>query len=215
MFKKNKCRSVFTQKSNSYSVLVSDHIYLFLSEDIVCIGLIGKLYFCKEDKIIKLAMLYPSRVKETRGEELLYSPLALSYLARHTPDNYKITLYDEYVGEDMDPGTVDADLVAVSAITPGIVKAYEIGDRLRKRGIKTIIGSAHVTALPEEALEHYDHVCMGEGEGPWREFLKDFEAGKAKEKYFGPMDVSLENLGTPRRDMIHPNYQYPDRKSVV
>jgi radical SAM superfamily enzyme YgiQ (UPF0313 family) len=159
--------------------------------------------------MIKLAMVYPSRVKETIGAEMLYSPLSLGYLARHTPDHYEISLYDEYVGADIDPATVDADLVAVSAITPGISRAYDIGDRLRKRGIRTIIGGAHVTALPEEALRHYDTVCIGEGEEPWRLFLKDFEAGKPRDTYFGPSNVPLDDLGTPRRDMCHANYQYP------
>jgi len=81
---------------------------------------------------------------------------------------------------------VDADLVAVSAITPGIRRAYEIGDRLKRRGIKTIIGGAHVTALPDEALRHYDTVCIGEGEAPWMQFLKDFESGKTKPPIMGP-----------------------------
>ncbi len=157
----------------------------------------------------RIAMVYPSRVKETMGEELLYSPLALGYLARHTPDNYAITLYDEYVGENFNPDSAVADIVAVSAITPGITRAYELGDRLKKRGIKTIIGGAHVTALPDEALLHYDSVCQGEGERPWREFLKDFEKGAMKKIYFGPMDVPLDDLGTPKREMCHPNYQYP------
>ncbi len=159
--------------------------------------------------MIKLAMVYPSRVKETMGEELLYSPLALGYLARHTPSNYRITLHDEYVGKDFDPDRVDADLVAVSAITPGITRAYEFGDRLRARGIKTIIGGAHASALPDEALQHFDSVCIGEGEGPWRAFLEDFEKGETRPTYFGPMSVSLSTLGTPRRDLIHANYQYP------
>lgn len=154
-------------------------------------------------------MVYPSRVKETMGEELLYSPLAFGYLARHTPDNYTITLHDEYVGEDFNPDSVDADIVAVSAITPGITRAYEFGDRLKKRGIKTIIGGAHVTALPDEALLHYDSVCQGEGERAWKEFLKDFEKDSIKKIYFGPMDVPLDDLGTPKREMCHPNYQYP------
>jgi radical SAM superfamily enzyme YgiQ (UPF0313 family) len=154
-------------------------------------------------------MVYPSRIKENVSAELLYSPLSLGYLARHTPDHYKMTLYDEYVGADIDPENVDADLVAVSAITPGIRRAYEIGDRLKKRGIKTIIGGAHVTALPEEALQHYDTVCMGEGEGPWERFLKDYESGKAENTYYGPCDAPLDDLGTPRRDMCHPNYHYP------
>jgi radical SAM superfamily enzyme YgiQ (UPF0313 family) len=159
--------------------------------------------------MIKLAMIYPSRTKENVSAELLYSPLIHGYLARHTPNYYKIDLYDEYVGADVDPDALDADLVAVSAITPGIRRAYEIGDRLKKRGIKTIIGGAHVTALPEEALRHYDTVCLGEGEGPWMRFLKDFESGKIQNTYYGPCNVPLDDLGTPRRDMCHPRYHYP------
>lgn len=157
----------------------------------------------------RLAMVYPSKYKETHGEELLYSPLALAYLARHTPDSFRISLHDEYVGEDVDPDTLQADLVAFSPITPGISRAYALADRLRKRGIVCVGGGAHVSALPDEALQHFDTVIVGEGEGPWREYLADFQAGRTRARYDGRMDVTLENLGTPRRDLIHPNYEYP------
>lgn len=154
-------------------------------------------------------MVYPSHENIRQGEILLYSPLALGYLATHTPDNYRITLYDEYAGDYFNPATAQVDLVAVAAITPGISRAYQIGAGLKKRGIPSIIGGAHVTALPDEALQYYDSVCVGEGEGPWRSFLKDFERGKTKDTYFGPMNVSLHDLGVPRRDMCHANYQFP------
>ncbi|MEJ2371396.1 MAG: radical SAM protein [Gemmatimonadales bacterium] len=159
--------------------------------------------------MIDLRMVYPSRYNETRGEELLYSPLALAYVARHTPDHYRITLDDEYVGEKVDAARLKADLVAFSPITPGISRAYELADELRSRGITCVSGGAHVTALPHEALEHFDAVIAGEGEGPWRELLEDFEAGRLRETYFGRMDVPLDDLGTPRRDLIHGNYEYP------
>jgi len=157
----------------------------------------------------KLVFCYPSRSKENIGIEVLYGPLSLAYLARHTPDYYQISLYDEYVGKDLDPETVDADLVAVSSITSGISRAYEIGDILRRRKITCVIGGAHVTALPEEALEHFDSVITGEGENPWKEFLKDFENNRIRKTYYGPMNVSLESLGTPDRNFIHSNYHYP------
>ncbi len=157
----------------------------------------------------KVAMVYPSWNKENHSASLLYSPLALGYLARHTPEHYKLDLYDEYVGEDLDPDTVDADVVAFSPITSGITRAYGMADRLRERGITCVSGGAHVSALPDEALAHFDTVITGEGEGPWKKFLQDFERGKTQQKYFGRMDVSLEGLGTPRRDLIHPNYQFP------
>ncbi len=156
----------------------------------------------------KLTLCYPSRVKENVATEMLYSPLALAYLARHTPDHYEITLVDEYVGYDLDAETVDADIVAFSSLTSAITRTYELADRLRERGITVVMGGAHATAMADEALEHADSVIMGEGETPWKEFLTDYENGDIQKTYFGKMNVSLENLGTPNRDLIHPNYHY-------
>lgn len=157
----------------------------------------------------KLIFCYPSYDKENEGTEMLYSPLALAYLATHTPDHYEITLYDEYVGEDLDPYTVEADIVAFSSLSSGIGRAYELANVLRQRGITCVIGGAHATALPEEVLQHFDVVLKGEGELPWKEFLMDFEKGTVKSSYFGKMNVSLEHLGKPDRKCIHPNYHYP------
>lgn len=158
---------------------------------------------------MRIAMVYPSWNKENYSASLLYSPLALAYLARHTPSQYHLSLHDEYVGDDFDPRAVQADLVAFSPITPGITRAYAHADLLRERGIPCVAGGAHVSALPDEALQHFDAVIAGEGEGPWRQFLEDFARGQPQRTYFGRMDVSLERLGPPRRDMIHPNYSYP------
>ncbi len=156
-----------------------------------------------------LVFCYAANDNEKEGTELLYSPLSLAYMARHTPDHYEITLYDEYVGDPLPEATVEADLVAVSSLTSGITRAYRIANALRERGIHTVIGGAHATALPEEALEHFDTVVMGEGEMPWKEFLADYEQGSPGNKYFGKMNVPLDELGTPAREHIHPNYHVP------
>ncbi len=157
----------------------------------------------------KLIFCYPSYDKENEGTEMLYSPLALAYLATHTPDHYEITLFDEYVGEDLDPNTVEADIVAFSSLSSGINRAYELANVLRKRGITCVIGGAHATALPEEALQFFDVVIKGEGETPWKEFLADFENETIQPTYYGKMNVSLEALGMPDRKFIHPSYHYP------
>jgi radical SAM superfamily enzyme YgiQ (UPF0313 family) len=157
----------------------------------------------------RLELIYPSRTKENFNTELLYSPLALAYLARHTPAHFDIGLQDEYVSDDVDPQRLRADLAAFSPITPGITRAYRLADDLRARGITCVAGGAHVSALPDEALAHFDAVVVGEGEGPWRRLVADFEAGKLEGVYEGRMDVSLEDLGTPMREHIHPRYRSP------
>jgi radical SAM superfamily enzyme YgiQ (UPF0313 family) len=157
----------------------------------------------------KILFYYPSSEKENSGTEFLYSPLSLAYLSAHTPDYYQKDLCDEYVGEDLDPDTVEADIVAMSPLTSGINRAYDVADALRKRGIICVVGGAHASALPDEALEHFDSVIIGEGEGPWKHFLKDFENNDIQPTYFGRMDVSVADLGIPDRTMAHPNYHYP------
>jgi radical SAM superfamily enzyme YgiQ (UPF0313 family) len=157
----------------------------------------------------RLVMIYPSRTKESINTELVYSPLALAYLARHTPSHFDISLEDEYVGADVDPRRLRADIVAFSPITPGINRAYELADVLRARGITCVAGGAHVSALPDEGLEHFDSVVVGEGEQPWERLVADFEAGRLEPRYSGRMDVSLESLGTPAREYIHPKYGSP------
>jgi radical SAM superfamily enzyme YgiQ (UPF0313 family) len=157
----------------------------------------------------RLVFCYPSYDNENEGIETLYGPLAHAYLAAHTPDHYEISLSDEYVGEKLDPYKVDADIVAFSSLSSGINRAYELADVLRKRGITCVIGGAHATAMPEEALQHFDAIIKGEGETPWKEFLVDFERKTLKQTYYGKMNVSLEELGQPDRKYIHPNYHYP------
>ncbi|WP_371804497.1 radical SAM protein [Candidatus Lokiarchaeum ossiferum] len=61
---------------------------------------------------------------------------------------------------------LDADLIAISSITPTITYAFRLADYFREKGIPVVIGGPHVTALPNEALDHCDFVIRGEGEIP-------------------------------------------------
>ncbi|MGD0111359.1 MAG: radical SAM protein [Armatimonadota bacterium] len=63
-------------------------------------------------------------------------------------------------------GDLKPDLVGIS-LTSSLVAdlAYDLADKIRARtAAKVIVGGAHPSVLPEEALEHADFVCRGEGE---------------------------------------------------
>ncbi|NIM57739.1 MAG: radical SAM protein, partial [Candidatus Aminicenantes bacterium] len=68
-----------------------------------------------------------------------------------------------------------SDLVGISTITSTAPKAYAIADRVREKKIPVVMGGAHVTFLPDEALEHCDYVVRGEGEKTIVEFIEAFE----------------------------------------
>jgi radical SAM superfamily enzyme YgiQ (UPF0313 family) len=111
----------------------------------------------------KLALINPAMHSDLYTSNLPYSLLALAYVAAYTANDWEITSYDEYV--DLDK--IDSDLVAMSALTPNILRAYYLADKLRQRGITTVCGGAHVSALPDEAVQFFDAVVLGEAEPIW------------------------------------------------
>ncbi len=57
-----------------------------------------------------------------------------------------------------------ADLVCISTVTSTAPRAYRLADELRRRGVRVFMGGAHVTFLPDEALEHCDWAFRGEAD---------------------------------------------------
>ena len=122
-----------------------------------------------------------------------------------TPSDYTFTYIDEEV-EDID-FDLKADLVAITAMTVQADRAYEIAAEFRKRGAKIIMGGIHATVLPDEALQHVDAICLGEGESIWPAMLEDFTAGRLKSRYDAKEYPPVEKLISPKVDIIkHDSY---------
>ena len=98
--------------------------------------------------------------------------LSLLKVAALTPPEWEVVVIDERVETiDFNQG---ADLVGLTAMTCSVLRAYEIADRFRARGIRVVMGGMHVSTLPEEALAHCDSVVVAEAEGLWSRVLGDF-----------------------------------------
>lgn len=96
----------------------------------------------------------------------------------------------------------EADLVGISFMTHQAPRAYEISEKFRKRGIKTILGGIHVSALPDEALNHADSICVGEAEHLWKGILDDLKKGQLKKIYKAVSYHNLKSLPFPRLDLL-------------
>ena len=132
-------------------------------------------------------------------------PLSLAYIAAETPSDWQVSIADENFAPIP---FEDADLVGITAFTSSINRAYEIAMQYRDRGIKVVIGGIHASMLPDEALRYADAVVVGEGEGVWKEVIKDFEHNRLRRKYFGPrLDLS-QNQIRPRRDLLDSRYVF-------
>ncbi len=151
----------------------------------------------------KILFIFPKWPELTLWGHFKYKfpPLGLLAIAGITPANYAVEFIDENVSEiDFDS---DADLVALSVMTPLAHRAYKIADRFRANGKKVVMGGIHVSVHPEEAAEHTDCVVCGEAEDLWPQLLADFRQGQLKTRYG---QETLINMGRefppPRRDLL-------------
>jgi radical SAM superfamily enzyme YgiQ (UPF0313 family) len=77
------------------------------------------------------------------------------------------------------------DIAAISFNTPGAPRAYCEAQRLKALGKIVIAGGAHPSILPDEALKHFDAICIGAGDVQFPRMVADAKRGKLKQMYYG------------------------------
>lgn len=128
-----------------------------------------------------------------------FSMLSSLYVAAGMPPNVDTRIIDEEVEAlDFD---MDADLVGISFMTYNAPRAYAIADRFRARGVPVIFGGYHPTFLPEEAIQHADAICIGEGESNLPRMIEDFSEGRLQPFYRNPPGT-LSGLAVPCRNLM-------------
>ena len=127
-------------------------------------------------------------------------PLTLPYLAALTPPEWDVRLIDEQL-MDVD-FEAPVDLVAITTWTINSLRAYEIADRFRKKGVPVMMGGPHTYFYSEEAAEHCDAVGIGEGENIWPGMLEDAARGRLKKVYRAGALPTLQGLPLPRYDLL-------------
>lgn len=151
----------------------------------------------------------PFFVDNVRTRGIPMAPTVLEYLAglnsQVTPE-IEMELVDANL-TNLEIEDIQAEVVGISVLTPQAPWVYKISDKLRKRGIKTILGGIHVSALPKEAAEHADAVVIGEAESIWKEMIKDIKNNTLKKIYQGER-LPLEDLPLPRTDLLKNHYPF-------
>lgn len=135
-----------------------------------------------------------------KAKRLLFPVLTMPTIASYTPPEHDVEIVNDYV-ETIDYAK-DYDLVAITAKTIHANRAYSIADDFRRRGKPVVMGGMHVSALPDEALQHCDSVVIGEAESTWPALLKDFESGALKPRYRSATLHDLKGLPVPRYDLL-------------
>lgn len=151
---------------------------------------------------MRLHLVSPGRDRAdgSRRGKGVFPPLSLMTVAGLTPPSFEVSICDEAVDAvDFD---ADADIVGLTVMTASAPRAYEIADAFRARGVTVVMGGMHVSALPQEALQHADAVVIGEAELVWSQLLEDFAGGRLRQTYHSEEFPALENLPLARRDLV-------------
>ncbi|HXI72546.1 MAG TPA: radical SAM protein [Verrucomicrobiae bacterium] len=159
---------------------------------------------------IKIALVSPKGpLYRYRGgiwkKSLRYQPLTLTTLAALIPPELPVDLqlFDEGITDV--PLDLDADLVGLTVITGTAMRAYELADHFRKRGITVVLGGPHVTLIPEDAAPHADAIVSGYAEDSWPQLLRDFAGGHLQPRYDQAPGMSLADRPFARRDLLPGN----------
>lgn len=129
----------------------------------------------------------------------LFPPLGLAALAGWLGPDDDVEIVDEHVV----PLSCDdaPDLVGIEVYITNARRAYAIADAYRARGVRVVLGGLHVTALPDEAAAHADHVFCGPADEAFPRFLRDLREGRAAPRYES-QTRSLHGVPPIRRDLI-------------
>jgi radical SAM superfamily enzyme YgiQ (UPF0313 family) len=148
----------------------------------------------------KLLLVYPATHKLGWVRRFQLPSLSLKQVAAITPEGWDVVLADEL--HDEVPFDGDFDLVGITAMTHQAVRAYQIADRFRKRGVPVVLGGMHPTVLPDEALQHCDAVVIGEAEPVWRQLLDDLLGKTLAPRYSSIPSGDLLEIPWSRRDIL-------------
>jgi radical SAM superfamily enzyme YgiQ (UPF0313 family) len=151
--------------------------------------------------MMKIKLIAPREPREdTLSSPFKLQRVNLPLLAALTPPGHTVTLIDEaFAPDDMNQ---DVDLVGITVMTDLVLRAYQIADAYRQKGVKVVMGGIHPTVLPDEALEHADAVVVGEAEGIWPRLLSDAASGQMQRLYRAAKMTDLNGLPKPRRDLF-------------
>jgi len=127
---------------------------------------------------------------------------ALPLLAALTPPEHVITIMDENVEPIDFERCARADIVGVSGMIVQRHRMKEILTELRKRDCYIVVGGPWITVKEDYFDDLVDVKFMGEAEDTWPQFLRDWSAGRALDRYEQAEKTDMTKVPPPRLDLL-------------
>ena len=152
---------------------------------------------------MKIKLISPRmslRPMDSEYKRLLSPSVSLLIVAAMTPKKHHVWVEDENARKlhlDDRP-----DLVGITVNVDTSLRAYEIAQRYRNRGVPVVLGGIHASACPDEGLQYANAVCIGEAEDVWKQILSDCENRALKQRYYNDQPTDLARVPIPRWELL-------------
>lgn len=129
-------------------------------------------------------------------------PLNLMMVGTLAQKHFDIDFVDERIGDKVPEDFSPYDVVAITARTLNVSKAYQIADAALAQGKRVILGGTHPTMVFEEAKEHATSVVFGEVESVWDALREDVENDTMKPQYRAGTFKSMQEMDRPDFNIV-------------
>jgi radical SAM superfamily enzyme YgiQ (UPF0313 family) len=147
------------------------------------------------------------RPMDSEFKRVLSPSLSLLTVAALTPDSHSVYVEDENVSPlDLSD---HPDLVGITVNVDTSLRAYDIAQSYRQRGIPVVLGGIHPSANPGQAEQFADAICVGEAEEVWERVLSDTANGKLQKRYYHEHPADMARTPRPKWELLDTsNYLY-------
>ncbi len=129
-------------------------------------------------------------------------PLNLLMVATLVKKHFDLTFIDERIGDKVPKDLSAYDVVALTARTLNVKRAYELADQALAQGKQVILGGVHPTLMLEEAKEHCTSIVIGEIESIWEQLAADVAQDKLQRIYRSATFKPMTEMEHPDFDII-------------
>ena len=138
------------------------------------------------------------------GARTTNPPLGLATLAALCPPEWDIEIIDENTRSV--PLEPKADIIGISGMGVQFGRQKELLGYYRSKGYFVVAGGSYASLRPGLYESLADSVVAGEAEYIWKEFCRDFEAGRPRKLYHETGVVPLSDSPVPRFDLLDPRH---------
>jgi len=149
-------------------------------------------------------------------DENVFPTLGLLYLSSYIKNaGYKDVSLLDLNGNHYLPDSIDADIVGFYSNTPQFPVVLELNKKIKSinknKLAKYVIGGPHVSGRPQDAIDYFNYVVVGEGEKAFLDIVRSIDSGKPVEEGIKRYEYmkDIDSIPFPDRDLIDiHNYKY-------